>query len=258
MKTYVFLPLYAIMIIMVILGSTGCGSDNNTVTPAPTDVLGVTTVDGTTIRLTSGAPLRVGYSPIAVEAQRPDGAKPQKITVRTVMPSHGHGCPVTKPIDGPMYGDTYRCGIIFGMPGSWQLHTTIRYSDSDSVVAVFAVTVDASDLVRNIRVDDERGYVVTMIPPPTWKIGANDVHFYVYQTSDVREYQPVDDCSMEITPWMPSMSHGSLGNVNPSLIDDGLYKGSVNITMSGDWTVTNKISKPYGILTNLTFDVAVP
>lgn len=246
------------MIITVILGGIGCGTDNTTVPPTPTDVLGETTVNGTTIRMTSEAPLRVGYSAIAVDAQRQDGTQPQKITVRTLMPSHGHGCPVTKPIDGPMYGDRYRCGIIFGMPGSWQLHTTVRYSESDSVVAVFTVTVGTSDFVRNIRVDDERGYVVTMIPPPTWKIGANDVHFYVYQTSDVREYQPVDDCSMEITPWMPSMSHGSLGNVNPSLIDDGLYKGSVNITMSGDWTVTNKISKPYGILTNLTFDVAVP
>ena len=42
---------------------------------------------------------------------------------------------------------------------------------------------------------------------------------------------------------MPSMGHGSDGNADPAHGGLGHYKGKVNFTMKGDWTVTVKVLK---------------
>jgi hypothetical protein len=49
--------------------------------------------------------------------------------------------------------------------------------------------------------------------------------------------------TVEITPEMPSMGHGSPNNVNPVHTGNGHYKGTVNFTMTGDWRIHLKLTR---------------
>lgn len=41
--------------------------------------------------------------------------------------------------------------------------------------------------------------------------------------------------TLRVDPTMPSMGHGSPGNVHPVHHDAGWYQGTCNFTMTGDW-----------------------
>ena len=69
--------------------------------------------------------------------------------------------------------------------------------------------------------------------------------------------QPLDDLTLEITPEMPTMGHGSPGNVNPTPQGNGHYLGTVNFTMSGPWTVTVVAKRGEAVLGEVVFEFAV-
>jgi hypothetical protein len=71
--------------------------------------------------------------------------------------------------------------------------------------------------------------------PRTWKVGMNDAEFMVHTTSDGFVFTPKTDLTTYLTPTMPSMGHGSSGNVDPIHKLNGMYTGKVNLTMTGDW-----------------------
>ncbi|MNR44863.1 hypothetical protein D3C85_1636520 [compost metagenome] len=54
-----------------------------------------------------------------------------------------------------------------------------------------------------------------------------------------------------MTPEMPSMGHGSPNNVEPVITKNGIYKGKVNFTMTGDWKINFVLAK--GGQSNVTF-----
>ena len=69
--------------------------------------------------------------------------------------------------------------------------------------------------------------------------------------------QPLDDLTLEITPEMPTMGHGSPGNVNPTPQGNGHYLGTVNFTMAGPWTVTVVAKRGETVLGETVFEFAV-
>jgi hypothetical protein len=60
---------------------------------------------------------------------------------------------------------------------------------------------------------------------------------------DMMNFPADDSYTMEITPEMPSMGHGSPNNVNPTNTGNGHYKGKVNFTMTGEWKVNVLVKK---------------
>lgn len=46
------------------------------------------------------------------------------------------------------------------------------------------------------------------------------------------DWPTLDDLTLEIIPWMPTMDHGSPGNENPVAQGNGRYLGAVNFSMS--------------------------
>lgn len=48
---------------------------------------------------------------------------------------------------------------------------------------------------------------------------------------------PITDLTVTVVPDMPSMGHGSSGNVDPTHVGDGRYEGSANLTMPGEWRI---------------------
>ena len=55
---------------------------------------------------------------------------------------------------------------------------------------------------------------------------------------DGMEFTPVNNLTLHVEPTMPSMGHGSLGNVDPTLMNDAWYRGEINLTMSGEWQLS--------------------
>jgi hypothetical protein len=70
-------------------------------------------------------------------------------------------------------------------------------------------------------------------------VGKNEYTVSVHRPVDMMkmEWAPVTDLTILGTPEMPSMGHGSSGNVNPVPTADGLYTGTANFSMAGDWVL---------------------
>jgi len=65
-------------------------------------------------------------------------------------------------------------------------------------------------------------------------VGLNPVSVKVTQTPTG---SAVTNVMFRIDPTMPSMGHGSPGNVHPVHHDNGWYRGTCNFTMTGDWDI---------------------
>ncbi|MBK8881190.1 MAG: FixH family protein [Bacteroidales bacterium] len=82
-----------------------------------------------------------------------------------------------------------------------------------------------------------------MLQPVDPKVGMNDIELTLHRKATMMDWPSDDTYTIEITPEMPSMGHGSPNNVNPSSIGNGHYKGKVNFTMTGEWRVNVLVKK---------------
>lgn len=94
-------------------------------------------------------------------------------------------------------------------------------------------------------------------PPAMARVGKQPFEVVVSQQTGASAPARVDDLTLEITPEMPTMGHGSPGNVNPTAQGDGRYLGAVNFTMSGPWTVTVRVKRGDETLGQAVFEYAV-
>ncbi len=222
--------------------------------PATTTVtLGTASNAGTTITLTSTDTLRVGYNTIAIRvADSASGAvqKNVKVTVSPMMHmmSMMHACPIEQPTDSVITGETFSSSMVFIMPGSGMEYWALTVSFVDPVrgktgsVEIPVTVVNASRLV-NFTAPDSTRYFVTMRNTGTPKVGMNQCEFLVHRMQSMMMFPPVTDVTLEMTPDMPSMGHGSPGNVNPGHTSKGHYTGTVNYTMTGVWRITLVVKK---------------
>ncbi|WP_017259094.1 FixH family protein [Pedobacter arcticus] len=137
---------------------------------------------------------------------------------------------------------------VFTMPtsdsGFWKMEVTLNNNKK----AIIPIKVEESKQSRLIMAStaDKTNYIVALLPNPAYKIGANDFELQISRKIDANTYTPVNDFTVEMTPEMPDMGHGSPNNVNPTFVANGHYKGKVNFTMSGYWKVNLKIKDASG------------
>lgn len=161
-----------------------------------------------------------------------------------------HACPVENPAQTAVNG-VFPGMVAFVMPsmgGSWKLSTMINNhknnkqgtasfdivvaSPTPSVMSVFTATsADASKLV------------LSLLEPQSPKVGMNDIEFTLHRKASMMSWPADSTYTIEITPEMPSMGHGSPNNVNPIHIGNGHYKGKVNFTMTGEWKINVLVKK---------------
>jgi copper chaperone NosL len=215
--------------------------------PEPTEPLvqGEASVEGYQVQLLSDAPLHAGYNPVTVALTGADG---QPVTGAQVVLA-----PFMNMVDGRHHGSgvqgpeetepgVYEGALIFSMPGGpdlgeWQV--TAAFTDTAaSGSAPLAVDVAASKLHGSFVGPEEMKIFVSVVEPLEPRVGRQPFEVYVMQKRGMFEWPALDDLTLEITPWMPSMDHGSPGNENPVAQGDGRYLGQVNFSMSGPWTVT--------------------
>ena len=98
-------------------------------------------------------------------------------------------------------------------------------------------------MVNSLIAPDSTKYLVTMVKMDKPKVGMNGCEFLIHKRQSMMMFPPVTDLSLEMTPDMPSMGHGSPNNVNPTHVSNGHYKGTVNFTMTGEWRITLVLKK---------------
>jgi hypothetical protein len=84
-------------------------------------------------------------------------------------------------------------------------------------------------------------YLITLIKPYSPSQGFNTFQSMLHSTTNDINYEQENNAQMYIMPWMESMGHGSANNVHPVHIGDGIYEGTVNLNMPGEWYVYDTV-----------------
>lgn len=103
-------------------------------------------------------------------------------------------------------------------------------------------TVVATGKVKKFKFED-KSYFITLRSLDSPKVGMNDFTVSIHTRESMMIHPAVTDLTTEVELLMPSMGHGSAGNVSPVHTANGLYKGTVNFNMTGDWQITLKLKR---------------
>lgn len=276
MKIYIkFIYTAAILSLLV----TGCEKDNADDNASPLDGLvklneGYASGAAAKIEIWGTRNYFAGYNKLVVVVT--DSLNPsQKITDAHIhfepemtmvmgMMTKVHAAPVENPdeeaIDGVFPG-----AVAFIMPtvmdGSWKLKVGLHNHLADKEgEAEFDISVDSPDpsLIKSFVSNsmDSTKLFVSLLEPEKPKVGINDIEFTVHSMETMMSFPAEDGYSLEITPEMPSMGHGSPNNVNPVSTGNGHYKGKVNFTMTGEWRINVNVLKDGSAVSNgLYFEI---
>lgn len=177
-----------------------------------------------------------------------------------------HSTPVENPAEEPV-NNVFPGAIAFVMPtamgGSWKLNIAVHNHKYDKEgEAEFEINVDnpAKSLlsVFTSQSSDSSKLVLSLVKPTTPKVGINDIEFTIHRKVSMMDWPADDSYSIEISPEMPSMGHGSPNNVNPLNTGNGHYKGKVNFTMTGEWKINVAVKKGDVVISkNAAFMIAL-
>ena len=171
-----------------------------------------------------------------------------------------HSCPVENPNETAING-VFPGVVAYVMPsmgGSWNLKVMVHNHKNDKEgTTSFDVVVDSPATavmsVFTTTTADASKLVLSIIQPVVPTVGMNDIEFTLHRKASMMSW-PVDSTyTIEITPEMPSMGHGSPNNVNPVHIGNGHYKGKVNFTMTGEWKINVLVKKDGTTVSNNAF-----
>ncbi len=255
--------------------STGCGvepvEDGSGVSPFGDAPLARAQSGGFALELFTRGPLEVGRNEVAYRLV--DASNDQVLTRATLtqkpmmtMAMHSHGCPLSQPKSEADGEGRFLGTIIPTMPngamGTWSLQV-----EAVPEGAAGALTFDFGDLqvteralpARKDLVVGEDAYVVTVnFPAGAPKVGSQDVIVTVHQSSQMGLSWPAQtDLTLVMTPEMPTMGHGSSGNVSPSHSGEGEYQGVLNLNMAGAWRVTLDLMRGETSLGKVVYDFEV-
>ena len=201
----------------------------------------------------------------------------QKITDASItfMPLMSMGMGETafehsSPVENPSAADAngvFTGAIAFTMPtsseGTWSLGIKVKNNATGKEgKAEFNITVDNPTpsviTVFTALEENDPKLVLSFLEPKKPIVGMNDIEFTLHQKKTMMEWPVLDNYTIEITPEMPSMGHGSPNNVNPTSTGNGHYKGKVNFTMTGEWKINVVVKKDgTAVSENLFFTIVL-
>ncbi|WP_222164728.1 FixH family protein [Edaphocola aurantiacus] len=248
--------IFALVCVAIALCTyTSCTSKKNNPkpdieTPAKSQ-LGTANTTDHTITLYADTPLLfTGYNRLYVKVQDATGAVSSTANVSIhplmEMSTMSHSAPYEQVSYDAATG-LYSGAAVFIMPtaddDAWKMEVTVN---GQKVAIPVTVGTFPTKVISISLGSDNTTYIVSLLRPAAWKVGMNDVEFTVHKITDMMNFPAVDNLSLEMTPEMPSMGHGSPNNISPVSTGNGHYKGKVNYTMTGDWRLHLKVSDASG------------
>jgi YtkA-like len=221
-----------------------------------------------TVTLLAAHPLKVGLNEVFYEISR-DGTPVTEAAVvqkpLMTMMAMKHACPLVNPEGQANHHGQFEGRLVFTMPSSqmetWALTVEVTLPGEATATAVTFDTLEVADSAARKSLDlNGVGHVVTLSFEGDAKVGSNAYFVTVHrpETAMKMNYLPVTDLTLIGRPEMPSMGHGSSGNVNPTHLGGGVYEGSVNFSMAGDWVLSLELLGPGDAqLGQLEWDIAL-
>jgi len=235
-----------VLVAALSLSVLACGPAPTT-TPTPTSIASVTE-GALTVELLSINPLAVGATQLFYKVTK-DGAAVTQAHLDQhplmTMPAMKHSCPQSNPAHDANADGFFVGTVVFNMPSSamdtWDLDLDVmpHGSTEEATVSFKALAVADSQAKQMVMLNGKSTLVTLTFPNGGPKVGKNTYVVSVHQAADMSKmtWAPVTDLTLTGTPEMPSMGHGSSDNVNPTHTVDGLYSGTVNFSMAGDWVI---------------------
>ncbi|MBS1562606.1 MAG: FixH family protein [Bacteroidetes bacterium] len=258
--------LALLLALIVMSACTSTTEPAQQTTPSDYLLLGTATEGATNVELYAKRQLVVGYNELYIKVI--DASTKQVVTNAHVdvdcamdMDSLHHRAPVEQcGCHEPTVDNMWKVGTVLHMQGSkeaWTVRLNVHNHVRDEEISVsIPVSVAPSSNVATFT-SGTHEFIVCFVPPPQPVIGMNAVNFIVYSTSDHTVYTSRDDMSISIAPHMPSMGHGSPGNVQPVSTGVGHYSASVNLIMKGAWVIGTTVTKADEPLGSADFPIAL-
>jgi hypothetical protein len=205
--------------------------------------------------------LFVGYNKVYFKLTDKNSGQPLDQALIELFPlmdmgTFKHSCPFENPADTPDSDGYFGGAVMFSMPGSgnsWSLSAVIKAGgETDSVYFPIEKVIATSPVKKIVVIDSLSNgpgswlitkYPVSLVEPTAWKVGNNQYEITVNTMASMMSFPRCNDLTVEITPEMPSMGHGSPNNVNPVSNGNGHYIGTVNFTMTGAWRINMAFSR---------------
>jgi len=231
--------------LIVALVATSCTS---TTDPTPTDTAPnqQLIVEGTTgdysVKLYADKPLTTGYNELTAQVQKKGAAfRNVSMIVRCEVDTYGlvFDAPFEQAIDVPDETGTLKCALIFHMSSDvgWtvvvSLHDNESSADVEIRLPVKVAEANNTQTVPSVKMGD----MVFVLNKSTWSVGMNECDLLVYVQKSGEDFKPMPDAQLTVNPTMPSMGHGSNGNVDPVHVTGANYRTTVNLIMSGEWNI---------------------
>lgn len=256
MKTTLLSRLLSLALLAVV---AGCGSGTD-VDPAASAFSKLSAAESGTLKLElyTRGPLEVGRNEVAYRLV--DTATNTEVTHATLtqkplmtMTDKSHTCPVIEPAtvadaEGRFSGGTMTPTMPSGDLGTWSLDVDVlREGETTATTLSFGtlpVTERAIPARKDLVVGDAKYIVMLNFLYGAPKVGSNDVIVTVHQPLEMGwKFVPQTGLAIKMTPEMPTMGHGSSGNVDPAELGNGEYRGTVNFSMAGAWRLTFDVSR---------------
>jgi hypothetical protein len=131
----------------------------------------------------------------------------------------------------------FLCDVLLLERGNYELRARFSVQGKTDSVSVL-VPVRESWRVVKAQGNDQASYFLTFAEPQRPRVGVQDFSLFVHRlNADSSEYLPVSGLTIDHEPTMPSMGHGSEGNVAPVYRANGRYDGKISFNMTGDWRI---------------------
>ena len=194
--------------------------------------------------------LIVGYNSLQVSLTKKGSQTPYmdaevSLNPMMEMPNMMHSTPTRTPEASTGSPSSFSREVFFIMPsgemGSWTLEVKIKdlASGLEEMVAV-PIEVEAPEEAKMksfLSEIDSSGIFISLVQPQSPVVGLNEFQVALHQRENMMSFPPLQDLTVEIEPEMPTMGHGSEGNVDPTHSYEGLYQGNVYFNMEGFWRV---------------------
>jgi hypothetical protein len=255
LKWTLMLPLIASM---TIVGCTKDDDDNTTppATKSPAEgkelIFSATSAEAELdIMVYADEALFVGYNKLYVllyETGTKKLVSDAHVTFETemaMMMGHSHSAPVESPTEDVPANSMFQGAVVFVMPsagnGTWKLrvlvHNHVNNLEGSAESEVVVVSPTEARMYSFLSNTDNSMTFVSLVQPMDPQVGENTFELAIHKRESMMSWPPVDGLKVEIEPEMPTMGHGSPGNVNPVNTSNGHYVGKVNYTMTGLWRV---------------------
>jgi YtkA-like len=214
------------------------------------------------VELHSAEPLHVGQNQVRYRVTADGQLVTHAALTQHPMMDMGtmqHSCPVLDPALEPGDDGLFAGLLMFTMPSMddahWSLDVDLARDGAPLTLSLGEVTVADSSL-KQVMTHDGRRLTLTVGFSTAPHVGSNELIVTAHQPHDamMMAFDAATDLAFSMTPEMPAMGHGSAHNVAPTLGPDGLYRGTVNFSMPGEWVVHLGVTQ--GDVTFGSWDVA--